>query len=158
MSVRELTQVPPVSSDVGLGKRPSFPLATCSRQETFLCLCPSLAAALRRMGPAPCLSSTIELTLDVGVVGKPARGGELGRDGPATTYLSLLQRHGQWRDSLPHSSLPMARRPVSVNVRAGELALSFTACNTPESISEPCLGCTSCGQHSIAGPGCKGCQ
>lgn len=68
-------------------------------------------------------------------------------------HLPVIIWHGHQRDVLPFPlHTPVASRNASLGVmRAGELDLSLTSCNSGESGS-----CIMPGQHRRAGPACVG--
>lgn len=88
--------------------------------------CSSPEAIFRRMGPAPCLSSRVRLSLVAGIAGEPA--------------LRMCERERQQADSSGKSQalrLMAGRRADPLGVMtAGELALPTTCCSTQE--SRPC--------------------
>jgi hypothetical protein len=78
------------------------------------CSCPSPAAALGRVGPAPCPGSTTELTLVVGVQVSQPRGHEHGR-----TSLPTCMLYGWGKDVLSPPPLPSGPHHLW---QAGDLA------------------------------------
>lgn len=66
-------------------------LALTGSRELESLSCPSSATALRRVGPAHCASSKVEVAMDIGVASEPATGGEFRKAGPATCLLG-----GRW--------------------------------------------------------------
>lgn len=95
--------------------------------------CPSPAAALQRAGSAPPLGSTVDLALDVEVVGKPALRYEHRRDGPASCPLGGGEDKGEIPPIFSQPSPSMAARRSGPKVMR---APSLTHCNTLE--SRPC--------------------
>lgn len=87
--------------------------------------CLSVVAALGRTGPAPCLGSTVELTLDVGVAGELPHAGECKRTSRPTSFLlGDGTDEGETASPLPHSlpSMP-GRRAVPWVMSVKELSL-----------------------------------
>lgn len=64
-------------------------LALTGSRELESLSCPSSATALRRVGPAHCASSKVEVAMDIGVASEPATGGEFRKAGPATCLLGV---------------------------------------------------------------------
>lgn len=109
-------------------------LTTCGRQKTWPWdhvsrragpVPHQLEHSQEQAGPAPCLGSTVELTLDVGVAGELPHAGECKRTSRPTSFLlGDGTDEGETASPLPHSlpSMP-GRRAVPWVMSVKELSL-----------------------------------